>query len=184
MKGEPLCDVEHRVVSLRGRLDADAADLLVDRLLRLDTERRGPITLYVAAQGGTMAEALKIADILAALHSKVTSVGLGLVEGAAAWPLLLAGRRQMLPGSMISTQGLWQAPQPEGRALIGLGGGNLQATLVEAMTGRLLALAGGRIPRAEELLEAAPRLYSAEEAVAIHLVDAVLPSRRKEPHAA
>jgi ATP-dependent protease ClpP protease subunit len=114
----PFVDHYARVVSLLGRVGHAEIDALGDQLLRLDTARRKPITLYLSCQGGTVLDALKITDIFACVRSKVTAIGMGLVEGAGVIILACAAERILLPSAILSTAGLYQFETRQASSLV------------------------------------------------------------------
>jgi len=112
MNPSVLFDFEARVLSLHGRIDEGDCNLLVDQLLRLDTDANRPITIYFSSCGGNLVDMLKVLDIFATLRSPTTAIAMGVNEGAAAILLTATGTRLMLPSSLLCTARLWDLPGP------------------------------------------------------------------------
>jgi ATP-dependent protease ClpP protease subunit len=159
----PFVDHNARVVSLLGRVGHAEIDALGDQLLRLDTARRKPITLYLSCQGGTVLDALKITDIFACVRSKVTAIGMGLVEGAGVIILACAAERILLPSAILSTAGLHQFETRQA------------SSLVAAIEPRIADLRN-RAEQLPEMIRAASRdfrFFTASEAQKLELIDKI-----------
>jgi ATP-dependent protease ClpP protease subunit len=175
----PLVDYNGRVASLLGPIDHTEINLLVDQLLRLDTARRKPITLYLSCIGGSLVDAFKVVDIMTGLRSPVITVAMGLVEGAAVIILACAAKRLMLPSSVLSTAGLY------------LFGTSQATTLAETLQPKIEEL-GWRSPEIVGLIRRAERrqeFLSAPEALRLGLIDRIqtvranLPTTERSIHA-
>jgi ATP-dependent protease ClpP protease subunit len=167
----PFVDHHARIVSLLGRVGHTEIDALGDQLLRLDTARRKPITLYLSCQGGTVVDALKITDIFACLRSRVTAIGMGLVEGSGVIILACSSERILLPSAILSTAGLHQFETRQA------------SSLAEALEPRIAALekASAQLP---ELIRSASRdfrFFTAGEARQLKLIDKIY-SPTQIPH--
>jgi hypothetical protein len=175
----PFFDHEGRVVSLLGRIESAEINLLADQLLRLETANSDAITLYVSSVGGDLVEALKIVDLMNTLHSHVTAVAMGLVQAAGVVIFASAPERLILPSALLSTADLWTIPALEvspafGFRPMGLQPREMLMSQLETQVDKLSSPALARLVR-----EAAttPRLFTAEQAVASHLADTVVPTR-------
>lgn len=85
---------DQRIVMVRGPLTTEAASGIAAALLTLDASGPGPVQLHVASDGGELAAALAIIDVIdamaAPLHALVTSQA-----GGAAVAVLAAAEKRM-----------------------------------------------------------------------------------------
>ena len=186
-----LFEYEARILSLLGRIDHAKIDLAVDQLLRCDADSDKDITVFLSCQGGNLIEGLKLVDTVGLLRSRLTAVGLGLIEGAAVVLLASAHQRVLFSSTLVSTAGLWDLPHlhPEARPGIGLHQSlSVREQLRDRLTERLNASAHswGSLLDSDE----APRLLTASQCLELGLADAIVegPNRilqrfkRKEHH--
>ena len=166
----PFHDREGRVVSLLGRIDSSHVDVLVDQLLRLETENSRAITLYVSSTGGTLIDAFKIVDVLGTLSAPVTAIAMGLVQGAGVIAFAAAPERLILPNTLLSTAGLWT-----GLASTGVHSRDYLLDQLEVQTHQLNPAILGRLVREAAT---APRLFTATEAIQTSLADTMAPTRK------
>jgi ATP-dependent Clp protease protease subunit len=93
-----------RVIFLRGRLDdALANDVIAQVLLVTQMDGSTPVDLYVDSQGGSLAAALSVFDVLRTLSAPVSTRCVGAAGGATVLVLAggAAGRRFALPHARI-----------------------------------------------------------------------------------
>ena len=181
-----LLDYEARIVSLLGAIGEGEINLLIDLLLRCDSESGTDITLYLSSQGGDVLQALKVIDTLRLLRSHVTAVGLGLVEGAAVVVLAACPRRVVFPSVLISTAGLWALPMAHAdlREPMGLGGGSDPRHQLLAKVQQQVERSFANAPQNLRSLLAnpaqPPRLFNAAEAIEVGFADHIItgPQRR------
>ncbi|HEY8961789.1 MAG TPA: ATP-dependent Clp protease proteolytic subunit [Luteolibacter sp.] len=177
MNERVVCDFSGRVLSLRHQLTAEAVDLAIDALLRLDTKGVRPIHIYLGCRGGTIAEAVSLIDIAVAIQSPIEITMLGLVQGTALWMLLAAKRRRALPGTLIATDGVWSSS-----GTIGLGRSAADEAMANAMVEHLRYFGERMRPDLLAILDEArrtPRIYRAKEALEIGLIDSIEGQGRK-----
>jgi ATP-dependent protease ClpP protease subunit len=174
-----LFEYEARILSLLGRIDYPQVDLAVDQLLRSDADSDQDITVFLSCQGGNLIEGLKLVDAVGLLRSRLTAIGLGLVEGAGVLLLVSAHQRILLPSVLVSTAGLWDLPQlhPQSRPGIGL---HKQASIGDQLRFRLMerldsALKASAQPW-EHLLhpDAPPRILTASQCLELGLADTIV----------
>jgi ATP-dependent protease ClpP protease subunit len=174
-----LFEYEARILSLLGRIDHSQIDLAVDQLLRCDADSDKDITVFLSCQGGNLIEGLKLVDAVGLLRSRLTAVGLGLIEGAAVLLLASAHQRILFPSALVSTAGLWDLPHlhPQARPGIGL---HQPASMIDQMRARLaerIDLAMNLSERRWECLldpETSPRILTAPQCLELGLADAVV----------
>jgi hypothetical protein len=176
----PFFDYEGRVVSLLGRNDSSHIDVLADQLLRLETESDEPITLYISSTGGNLIDALKIVDVMSTLQSHVTAIAMGLVQGAGVLIFATAAERLILPNALLATTGLWTMPGLELAPPSGFGslGSHPRETLRTHLEAQVDQLSSPILARLVREAAGSPRLFTAEQAVALHLADAIAPRRK------
>jgi hypothetical protein len=176
----PFFDYEGRVVSLLGRIDSSHADILADQLLRLETENSDDITLYISCTGGNLIDALKIVDVMDTLQSHVTAIAMGLVQGAGVLIFAAAAERLILPSALLATTGLWAMPGLELTPPSGFGspGSHPRETLRTQLETQVDQLSSPVLARLVREAAGSPRLFTAEQAIALHLADAIAPARK------
>lgn len=176
----PFFDYEGRVVSLLGRIDSSQVDVLADQLLRLETESSEPITLYISSTGGNLIDALKIVDVMNTLQSHVTAIVMGLVQGAGVLIFATAAERLILPNALLATTGLWTMPGLEFTPPSGFGspGFHPRETLRSQLEAQVDQLSSPVLARLVREAAETPRLFTAKQAVAVHLADALAPARK------
>jgi len=176
----PFFDYEGRVVSLLGRIDSSHVDVLADQLLRLETENSDDITLYVSCTGGNLIDALKIVDVMNTLQSHVMAIAMGLVQGAGVLVFATALERFILPNALLATTGLWTMPGLELTPPSGFGSPGLhpRETLRAQLEAQVDQLSSPVLARFVREAAEAPRLFTAKQAIALHLADALAPARK------
>jgi ATP-dependent Clp protease protease subunit len=102
---DELSLLAQRIVVLRGAIDDDAANVVIAKLLYLQSlNATAPIRLHIDSPGGAVASTLAIRDAMDALEAPVYTHALASVQGVAV--LLLAhrarGHRTSLPHTQIS----------------------------------------------------------------------------------
>ena len=176
----PFFDYEGRVVSLLGRIDSSHVDVLADQFLRLETESDEPITLYISSTGGNLIDALKIVDVMNTLQSHVTAIAMGLVQGAGVLVFATASERLILPNALLATTGLWTMPGLELTPPSGFGslGSHPRETLRTYLDAQVDNLDSPSVVRLVREAAETPRLFTAKQAIAVHLADAMAPARK------
>jgi ATP-dependent Clp protease protease subunit len=176
----PLFDYEARIISVLGDLGVPEANLIVDQLLRLDAESNAPITVFVSSRGGTMVDGLKITDALGLLRSPVTSVGLGLIEGAGFLLLVMADERIIFPSTLISTAGLWDLPHLHSDAKRSMGinaGADAEEQLHKQIKRRVedvIISSNGKLPAFLADYSLAPQILNARACLDHGIADAIV----------
>ncbi len=190
-----LFEYEARILSLLGRIDHSHVDLAVDQLLRCDADSDKDITVFLSCQGGNLIEGLKLVDAAGLLRSRLTVIGLGLIEGAAGLLLVSAHQRILLPSTLVCTAGLWDLPHlhPETRPGIGLHqSASIGGAIAIPFNGTVDRALHPSARRWEDLLNphAAPRILTADQCLELGLADAIVEGssrilqrfKRKEHH--
>lgn len=97
--------LEHRVVLLRGHLDAQQAAAVATQLMALDAWGDEKVQLYLGSPAGSLAgeldAALTLMDTVAALGVPVEAIGTGTVAGPAVGVLAVAHRRFVTPHTIL-----------------------------------------------------------------------------------
>lgn len=165
-----------RTVMLTGPLEGEAATAVAASLMALDAEGDEPVTLLVNSPGGPVQDGIAVVDVLDLLGVPVEATVIGQATGTAAVVVACAtpGRRRAAPNARVSLRLAEGAVEGPARLL------EREAADLVATRDRLvdrLVEATGR-PR-DELVGATDRgpLLSAEEAVALGLVDEVAARR-------
>ena len=83
-----------RIIVLRGAIDDDVANVVIAKLLFLQSQgSAAPVQLHMSSPGGAVAAALAIRDTIDDLEVPVYTHGLGHVQGVAALVLAHGARR-------------------------------------------------------------------------------------------
>lgn len=91
----------HRVVMLRGYLDAALATSVAGQLMALDAWGDERVRLHVGSAGGELDAALTVMDTIGALGVPVEAIGSGEVSGPAIGVLAVARPRFVTPHTII-----------------------------------------------------------------------------------
>jgi len=178
----PLLDLEDRIVNLLGDIGEEEVNLLIDLLLRCDSESNREITLYISCKGGDLIQSLKLLDTLRILRSKVTAVGFGVIEGLGLLVLAACPKRLVFASTLFSTAGLWSlpTPHPDSRQTIGLGKGvdhrQLLAEKTQHQAESAFAALVRELPRFLVDPDLEYQLLNAHEALKAGLIDAIITS--------
>lgn len=166
--------LKDRVVMLTGKIDDEAASVVIAQLLFLEAQDpTKDISLYINSPGGSVTAGLAILDTMEHIQCDVSTIAVGLAASMGA--VLLAagekGKRHILPNAEVMIH------QP-------LGGADGQATDVliyarhlERCKKRLTELMANYTDKDEETLAAdmeRDRFLNAQEAVAYGLADRVI----------
>jgi ATP-dependent Clp protease protease subunit len=92
---------DHRIVLVRGRVDAAVANHVAGALLVLGLASSDPVQLYLSAPDGELASAFTIVDAIDAVQAPVHAVVTSEVGGAALAVLAAATRRAALAHARI-----------------------------------------------------------------------------------
>ncbi len=179
----PLCDYRGRTVALSGNLTATDVDVFLDRLLRLHNDRTSnrPITLYLAASGGSLVQYLRVYDVLRIIDAPLRTVGFGSISGISSLllPCGTPGARHVLPHTIVATTGVLAAPEHLPGAQIGLT--PMQSTPREKgrelVLEHLDAILTHELHLSQSVVNAVfdgGAVYSAAEAVSLRLADSVI----------
>jgi len=84
---------DQRIVMLRGQLTAEAATGVTAALLTLDAAGPAPVQLHVASDGGELAAALAVIDVIDAMTAPVHAVVTAQAAGAVVAVLAAADKR-------------------------------------------------------------------------------------------
>jgi ATP-dependent Clp protease protease subunit len=85
--------LRERVILVDGVIDDDSANVIIAKMLFLDSEEpSSPMHLHLRSPGGHVSSALAIRDTMDALHCGVLTLAIGFVSGVACW-LLARGAR-------------------------------------------------------------------------------------------
>lgn len=177
----PLFDYEARVISLLGKIDSPHIDLLIDQLLRLDTESPKEITLYISCQSGTLIDALKVIDVMKTLRSQVTAIGMGLIQGVGVPIFAAAPKRFLFPNALLTTMGLWSISGLEIQPTTGFGStaAHPRDALVKELEGQVEYLRPTILARLIREAATMPRLFTAQEAISLGLADDLVPTPKQ-----
>lgn len=168
-----------RIVYLGTEVDDGVANVIVAQLLHLESEdSEREINLYLNSPGGSMTAMLAIYDTMQFIHAPVATTCVGQAASAAA--VLLAagapGRRSILPHGRV----LLHQPSAEGRGT--LPDLVLHAQEVIRIRSQLEAVLAAHTGQSLERLRVdtdRDKIFTADQAVAYGLVDAVITSRKQ-----
>jgi ATP-dependent Clp protease, protease subunit len=167
-----------RVVFLRGRLDDALANAVIAQLLLVaQMDASTPVDVYVDSQGGSLAAALSVFDVLRTLSAPVSTRCVGAAGGAAVLVLAggAAGRRFALPHARIHLS--HERLEVPAGSLGDLAGQTGQATQTRQ---RWQAALAGQCGHSAERIErdmTAGVWLSAAEARDYGIVDGIVPGR-------
>lgn len=99
---EPL--LAHRVVMLRGYLDAALATSVAGQLMALDAWGDGRVQLHIGSPGGELDAALMLMDTIGAMGVPVETIGSGEVSGPAIGVLAVARPRFVTAHTIIKLE--------------------------------------------------------------------------------
>ena len=167
-----------RIVYLGTELDDGVANVIVAQLLHLESEDADrEINLYLNSPGGSMTAMLAIYDTMQFIHAPVATTCVGQAASAAA-VLLSAGspgRRAILPHGRV----LLHQPSAEGRGT--LPDLVLHAREIMRIRAQMEEVLSRHTGQSAERLRAdtdRDKIFTAEDAVAYGIVDAVITSRK------
>jgi ATP-dependent Clp protease protease subunit len=170
---------DHRIILVRGRIDAAMANHVAGALLVLGRSGPDPVQLYLAAPDGELAAAFAIVDAIEAAGVAVHAVVTSEVGGAALAVLAAASRRSALAHARI------RLAEPRVGTLAGTADEVTAAAgrylrELEELAVRLAEVTGQPRSRIEDDLSAG-RILSAGEAQEYGLIDEI--AGRDQPHA-
>ena len=122
--------LKDRIILLNDAIDTNMATSIISQLLVLESENcEAPITIYINSPGGSITDGLAIYDVMNKIKCPIITVCVGMAASMAAFLLSCGtrGKRYCLPNSTVMIH------QP-------LGGVNGQATEIEIVAKRILAL--------------------------------------------
>lgn len=95
--------LKERIVFLGTGIDDQVANLVIAQLLYLDSEGRGPITMYINSPGGVIYAGLAIYDTMKLLKSPVSTVAVGatMSMGTVILTAGAKGQRYALPHATV-----------------------------------------------------------------------------------
>jgi ATP-dependent Clp protease, protease subunit len=167
-----------RIVYLGTEIDDGVANVIVAQLLHLESDNSDlPIDLYLNSPGGSMTAMLAIYDTMQFIQAPVTTTCVGQAASAAA--VLLAagepGQRFILPHGRV----LLHQPSAEGRGT--LPDLVLHAREIMRIRGQMEEVLSRHTGQSPERLRAdtdRDKIFTADDAVAYGIVDAVITSRK------
>ena len=122
--------VKGRIIFIDDEINSVTASSIIMQLLTLESENRdAPITIYINSPGGSISDGMAIYDVMNKVKCPIITVCLGMAASMGAFLLSCGtrGKRYCLPNSTVMIH------QP-------LGGGRGQATEIEIIAKRILAL--------------------------------------------
>jgi ATP-dependent Clp protease protease subunit len=166
-----------RTIFLATPLDDATANDVITRLLDLDSNGDGEITLRINSAGGSFSSVLAVHDAIAHVAAPVHTVCLGQADGPAAVLLAVGepGHRFMLPTAHVMLR--QPTIDPPGRQ-----GPDIESELERANWTRdtIEGLMADRIGRSREQIRhdlERPKLLTAHQAVEYGVADSVLTAR-------
>ena len=122
--------LKDRIIFIDDEINSVTASSVIMQLLTLESENRdAPITIYINSPGGSISDGMAIYDVMNKVKCPIITVCLGMAASMGAFLLSCGtrGKRYCLPNSTVMIH------QP-------LGGGRGQATEIEIIAKRILAL--------------------------------------------
>ena len=122
--------LKDRIIFIDDEINSVTASSIIMQLLALESENRdAPITIYINSPGGSISDGMAIYDVMNKVKCPIITVCLGMAASMGAFLLSCGtrGKRYCLPNSTVMIH------QP-------LGGGRGQATEIEIIAKRILAL--------------------------------------------
>lgn len=122
--------LKDRIIFLDDEINSVTASSIIMQLLTLESENReAPITMYINSPGGSISDGMAIYDVMNKIKCPIITVCMGMAASMGAFLLSCGtrGKRYCLPNSTVMIH------QP-------LGGGRGQATEIEIIAKRILAL--------------------------------------------
>lgn len=122
--------LKDRIIFIDDEINSVTASSIIMQLLTLESENRdAPITIYINSPGGSISDGMAIYDVMNKVKCPIITVCLGMAASMGAFLLSCGtrGKRYCLPNSTVMIH------QP-------LGGGRGQATEIEIIAKRILAL--------------------------------------------
>lgn len=126
-----LHDYGSRIICIRGHIGSEEIDSTIDFLFRLDSDSKKEITVYfLSPTGGSLADVVKMIDVIRVVRSQIRGVGIGLLQGAGAPIFSLCSKRILTQSSLLYFEGLaLNANNPRGHC--GFTEGKLNSSVVE-----------------------------------------------------
>lgn len=122
--------LKDRIIFIDDEINSVTASSIIMQLLTLESENKdAPITIYINSPGGSISDGMAIYDVMNKVKCPIITVCLGMAASMGAFLLSCGtrGKRYCLPNSTVMIH------QP-------LGGGRGQATEIEIIAKRILAL--------------------------------------------
>ena len=122
--------LKDRIIFIDDEINSVTASSIIMQLLTLESENRdAPITIYINSPGGSISDGMAIYDVMNKVKCPIITVCLGMAASMGAFLLSCGtrGKRYCVPNSTVMIH------QP-------LGGGRGQATEIEIIAKRILAL--------------------------------------------
>jgi len=162
---------DHRIILVRGRIDAGSANHVAGALLLLSRSGTDPVQLYLSAPDGELAAAFAIVDAMEAAGLTVHAVVTSEVGGAALAVLAAAQRRTALAHARI------RLAEPRVGTVAGTADEVTAAAgrylrELEELVVRLVEVTGQPRSRIEDDLSVG-RILTADEAQAYGLIDEI-----------
>ncbi|WGL50915.1 ATP-dependent Clp protease proteolytic subunit [Nocardioides sp. BP30] len=166
--------LHQRIIVLGQEVDDPIANRICAELLLLAAEDpHRDISLYINSPGGSVTAGMAIFDVMQLIPNDVATLGMGLAASMGQFLLTAGtpGKRFVLPNAEVLLH----------KGSAGIGGSaadiEVQATRLERMTRRMLAITAERTGRSIEQVDAdsvRDRWFTAQEAREYGLVDEVL----------
>ena len=122
--------LKDRIIFIDDEINSVTASSVIMQLLTLESENsNAPITIYINSPGGSISDGMAIYDVMNKVKCPIITVCMGMAASMGAFLLSCGtrGKRYCLPNSTVMIH------QP-------LGGGRGQATEIEIIAKRILAL--------------------------------------------
>ena len=121
--------LKNRIILLSGEINDDSANIIIAKLLYLDSINHDDISIYINSPGGSITSGMAIYDTMNLIKSDVSTICVGMAASMGAFLLSCGkkGKRYCLPNSEIMIH------QP-------LGGVKGQATEIDIVAKRIVNL--------------------------------------------
>lgn len=176
-----LHDYTSRVICIRGVISSEEIDSTIDFLFRLDSDSKNEITLYfLSPSGGSLADVIKMADVIRAVRSKIRGIGIGLLQGAGTPIFSMCAKRILSQGSLLCFEGLVLNTQSS-RGNCGFSDRQTNSALIENALLKGLEESGdigNRISRKLNESINAPVIMTPSQALEMGFADQVLKGRQ------
>lgn len=167
-----------RIITLGQEVDDPIANRICAQLLLLSAEDpTRDIVLYINSPGGSVTAGMAIYDVMQLIPNDVSTLGMGLAASMGQFLLTAGapGKRYVLPNAEVLLH----------KGSAGIGGSaadiEVQAERLDRMTQRMLQITAERTGQSVEQIDrdsVRDKWFTAEEALAYGLVDAVLTDPR------